>query len=717
VPLDPVQVVAGFLAALGVPPEQIPTELEQAAARYRTRLADKRVLVVLDNAHDVEQVRPLLPGSPGCLVLVTSRQRLAGLVARDGARHLALDVLTPREAHALLAGALGAERVAAEPDAAAELARLCAWLPLALRIGAANLTVAPQRSLAELVDELNQGNRLAALEVEGDEQATVRAAFDHSYRALNRPARRLFRLLGLVSGPDVSAQAAAALAQITPERAEGLLGRLTDAHLLTQPTPGRYAFHDLLRAYAIEQAHTQDTHVERDQATQRLLDFYLHTTDAAARLLYPHVLRLPLPPSDTPPPATRFDRRARAQAWLDAERPNLVAAIGHAAAHGPRPAAWRLADALRGYFWLRMHTVDWLAVAHAGLAAADADGELRGQAAAHLSLAAFHHRQSEHEHAIAHSMRAAALSQQTGWLQGQSTALGNLGLGDLELGQPQQAADHLTHALGIDRHTGWLAGQAVKLTNRGVALLELGRLHEAADDAAQALEHYRRLGSRSGEAMALTNLGETDHLLGRLQAALDHVARALSLFREVGDRRGEAEILCLLAAVHRDRGRTTRALELAEAAVALARDLGDRKYEASALDTLATIHQRLGRPDQALACAQQALALAHEAGYRLHESHALTTLAGIQLDQGQHQQARKHAKQALDLHRATGQRLGQARSLVTLGRAMQATGDNDTARGHFTEALALFSECGSPEAGQVQTFLRALRLGAVADRG
>ncbi len=626
-PLEQIQALAGFLGVLGVPAEQIPTEVEQAAGMYRSLLAGKRVLVVLDNARDADQVRPLLPGSPGCLVLVTSRERLAGLVAHEGARPLALDVLTPAEAHDLLALVLGAERVAAEPEAAAELVRLCAYLPLALRIAAADLAFRPQRTIAALVAKLAEGNRLAALELSGDERAAVRAAFDLSYAGLTNEARRLFRLLALVPGADVTAAAAAALAGTTPEQAGGMLERLADAHLLAEPIPDRYAFHDLLRLHAAERADAEETAEERAAAIHRLLDWYLHTADAAARLLNPERLRLPLPASDPPPPVTQFDDHTQALAWLDAERANLVATVQHAAANGPLPAAWLLATALRSYYWYGMHAVDWLAVADAGLAAAEMGGDLRAQAAAHLNLAALHQHQGQYQQAIQRCARALRQCRQSGWLDGQSAALNNLGLVYMELGQLHQAVDHLTQGLEIDRQTGWLAGQAVKHANLGNVCLELGRLHQAVDHQSQALALSRQAGGRASQAIDLANLGEAYHALGRLAEAGDHLTNALTLLRETGNRAGEAETLGVLAAVHRDAGHHTHALELAEAAVALARKTGDRQYEANALDTLATIHQRLGDPDQARACAEQAHALARRIGYRLLEGRTLTTPA------------------------------------------------------------------------------------------
>ncbi len=269
-PLPPAEALAQLLRALGVPAAQVPPELEEAAGTYRSLLAGRRVLVVLDNAASPDQVRPLLPGSPTCLVVVTSRNQLRGLVAKDDARLLTLDVLGRDEAAALVGRVIGDARVRAEPAATAELARLCAHLPLALRIAGANLADHPGQPIADYTAELAEGDRLAKLVVGGDEQTAVRSSLDLSYQRLAPPERRLFRLLGLVPGPDVSAAAAAALAGTTPERAELVLDRLALAHLLARRAPGRFAVHDLLRLYAIDRALREESEQEREVATRRL---------------------------------------------------------------------------------------------------------------------------------------------------------------------------------------------------------------------------------------------------------------------------------------------------------------------------------------------------------------------------------------------------------------------------------------------------------------
>jgi DNA-binding SARP family transcriptional activator len=278
-PLRPIDALAGFLPALGVPAAEVPDQVEQAAALYRSLLAGRRMLVVLDNTRSPGQVRPLLPASPGCAVVLTSRDQLRGLIARDGAVRLDLDVLAPREARRLLTRLLGAERVDAEPEAEAELVRLCGYLPLALRIAAANLSGRPRTTVAAYAAELAGGDRLRALEAGEDTDAAVRVAFDRSYAALPAAARRLFRLLGLVPGAGIGPPAAAALAATDAAAAAALLDRLASAHLAGERAPNRYVLHGLLRRYAADRASAEDSPAEREAALGRLLDHYLHGAD------------------------------------------------------------------------------------------------------------------------------------------------------------------------------------------------------------------------------------------------------------------------------------------------------------------------------------------------------------------------------------------------------------------------------------------------------
>jgi DNA-binding SARP family transcriptional activator/tetratricopeptide (TPR) repeat protein len=734
-PMRPIEALTGFLHALGVPAEQVPTGLEQAAALFRSLTCDQRLLILLDDAHTADQVRPLLPGGGGCLVLVTSRSTLGGLIAREGASRVALDVLDYADAQSLLARILGADRVAAEPDAAADLARVCGRLPLALRIAAANLNDQPARAIATYVAELSDGDRLGGLTVAGDEHSAVRVAFDLSHATVPAAAQRLFRLLSLVPGQDVTVATAAALGGIEVREAAGLLDHLAEAHLLGQPAPDRFAFHDLLRVYATEHALGAEPATERLAALDRLLHWYRSMADAAARKLYPTMLRLPAGDDLSTDDDGPFDDHTDALAWLDSERANLVAVIVHAAERGPYRAAWLLADTLRGYFWHRSFVVDWLTVAGAGLSAATADGEAPARAAAHLSLADCHRCQSRNERAIEHYRAALALAERTEWLNCQATVLSGIGIAHGQGGRLADAAAHFQRALAIDRRTGRLAGQTAALGNLGIVYRELGRLTESADHHAQALVINRQLESPGGIAIDLSNLGEAYHALGQLGRAREHLDRALALQREVGDRAGEAETLRRLADVHLDTG-LPDALDLAATALELAREAGERRFEADALNTLgavltndkrlddavrafrqalriaqecrsnypavvahtgmAVVRLRGNRRQEAAGHARQAISLGRRGGFAALEAIAQTVLAEVNLGRGETEHASTNAQRALAVLTRSRHRLGQARALVVLGTVRHRMGDTSGAVGHWQRALALFAAAGAP---------------------
>jgi tetratricopeptide (TPR) repeat protein len=678
-PLPAVDALAAVLRALAVPPDQIPVE-EQAAARLlRSVLADRRVLIILDNAASADQVRPLVPASPRSVVLVTSRDRLGGLVARDGARRLTLDVLAADEADALLARVLGADRVAAEPAAVTDLARACAYLPLALRVAAANVVGRSVPRVADYLAELAGDERLAALDIDGDPASAVRGAFEVSYEAIAADARRLFCLIGLVPGPDISAETAAALADVPHRAAVRLLDRLAAAHLVGQPASGRYASHDLLRQYAADRAVSDLTELERGAALRRLHRHYLAHADAAAKILYGHRLRLPVagayavPAGASRRPGPAFTDAA-ALAWLDAERANLVAAIEAAAGAGPRPLAWLLADTLRGYFWLRMHTTDWANAARWALAAADADRDPLARASALLSLGDLHYQLSDYGRAIDHYAGALAASEATGWLPAQAAALGNLGVAHRDLGQPLIAVEFLRRALELCRAQGSPAAEAVTLVCLGRTHLQLGAPVEAAACCLEATRLYRDVGSRLGEATALGDLGDALHAMGRLDEAMDHLRRALPLTREIGDRVNEACVMVSLAAVHRDAGRVEEALQTASAAAALAADVGNPMVEADALITLASVHRRLGRHREAGRHDRRALELSRGTGDRYREAQALVGLAADDGPGGPGEPdgttgALDHARAALAIAREVGFRGVEERAVTLIERA------------------------------------------------
>ena len=644
-PLRPIQALARFLRALGVPASQVPTDTDEAAAQLRSLLAERRVLVVLDDANHPDHVRPLLPNGSGCLVVITSRERLGGLIAREGAVRIGLEVLEAAEAHDLLAGLIGPARVAAEPDATQRLASLCGYLPLALRIAAANLVAQPKPRIAGYTELLSAG-RLAELSVDDDEHAAIRVAFDHSYASLPEAAQRMFRLLGPVPGVSADADAAAALAGVAPVEAARLLDRLASAHLVEEETvPGRYVMHDLIREYAAQRAGPEESR----NALAGLYSYYAGRAAAAADRMYPHVLRIPV---DSP--QAGFDGASDAAAWLDAERANLVAAATRAAEDGFRPVAWRLADTLRGYLYLRMGTEEWRAVAEAGLAAAEADGQSQAQAAALSSLGTLHWAQGRHAESIEAFRRALALARACGWVEGEAAALGNLGNLQWAVGHLDEAAEHYRHALAVHEEADATPSQATALGNLGLVYFGQGDLARAEEHHSRALLLHRKTGSRSGEARTLSHLGEVYHAQDRLEEALAALEESLRLTRTLGDRNNEGDALRSLAAVLGDLGRTTHALEVAGEAVALARENGDRRLEAGALTTRADVHLMLGQVWTAVSGHCDALRIARDVGDRYLEAEALIGLAAAETEVGQEESATDLLRQALAIGIAGG---------------------------------------------------------------
>ncbi|WP_441128797.1 BTAD domain-containing putative transcriptional regulator [Nonomuraea sp. H19] len=737
-PVEPSAALEMLLRALDVPPERLPAELDARSALLRTVLAERRMLLLLDNARDEAQVRPLLPGAQS-LVLITSRNQLRGLAAREGALRVTLDVFSPDETHSLLVSLLDRDRLRANPQAAKDLGDLCAGLPLALRIAAANLDGNPHLDLVGYVAELRRGNRLAALEAGDDEATAVRATFDLSYTALAEPERRLFSLLGLLPGMDFTSATTAAIAGCSTAEVRQSLDRLAAFHLIRPHGPDRYTFHDLLRLYAAEHARSDEAPGELLEARRRLHDWYFHSVLATAQLLHPQHVRLPPPPLTSTVQPETFDSEEHAVAWLEAEHTNLVAMIHHLVRHGPGEMAWRLTDALRGHFWKSRRLDDWLACAQAALTVAEAEGDRAGQAVMQLSLANAHMNQDRHEQAIALYARTLSLAEEVGWLDCQGSAVGGLGHVYQRLGYPQQAVEHLDKALALMRQTGRKRGQAAYLNNLAVVYHQLGRLDVVLDHLGQALD------LTPDNPAVFCNMGDACHSLGRLDEAARHLKEGLSLNHQRGDRGGEMGCLSGLAAVYRDLGRHAEALELGGKALMMSHDVGDHLRRAYALNILGVLHHDAGRYHEALTLHQQALdvtkqggnrhpevvsligladaarslghlsdasahaerayAIARDRSFRVLEGLALTALAQTSIARAAWSQAATQANEAIQLHRATGHRLGEARALRVLGDALYKGEDVSTAVPYWREALSLFSAIGCPEATKVSSLI------------
>lgn len=541
--VNPAEVIRGFLDAFGVRPESVPGSLDAQAAQYRSLLAGRRVLVVLDNARDADQVRPLLPGSPGCLVVVTSRDQLTSLVAVEGAHPLMLDLLAPAEARDLLARRLGSHRVAAEPHAANEIAVLCARLPLTLAIVAARGATHPAFPLSALADELRDTRgRLNAFD-EGDPAAGVRAVFSWSYHTLSSEAARLFRLLGLHPGPDIAVPAAASLAGASEGQVRSLLAKLARAHLVTEHSPGRYTFHDLLRVYAAELAYAHDTEEERHAANRRMLDHCLHTAHAADRLLRPHQMPISLAAPYGKLTRENLADHQQALAWFSTEHAVLLAAIDKAAATGFHTHAWQLAWTLTEFFDRRGHLHDWAASQQTALEAARQLPDLSGRAHAHRDLGRAYAQLGRLADAYRHLHRAAELFKKAGDSVYQAHTHHSLG-GVLDRqGRPLEALHHARQALDLFQASGDKAGQASAISAVGWYHVHLGQLHEAADYCREALTIQQGVGDRRGQAATWHNLGDAHRLLGRHSQAIKCYQQCIDLYSNLGDRYYKAIVL------------------------------------------------------------------------------------------------------------------------------------------------------------------------------
>jgi tetratricopeptide (TPR) repeat protein len=600
-PVTPDQVLDRFLRALDVPAESIPADSEARAALYRSLLAGRRFLVVLDNAATAGQVRPLLPGITGCLVLVTSRSMLSGLVARDGAYRVGLGLLSEAEAVDLLRKVTAGYRPEDDPGEFQELARLCARLPLALRIAAERAGSRPQMPLRELIADLRDESGLwDALTAEtDDESAAVRTVFAWSYRALSKDASRLFRLLGLHPGPDFGSSAAAALAGSTAGRTRRLLDDLVGAHLLEQPLPGRFLFHDLLRAYAIDQAHSEETVETADAAVRRVLLWYLHTAIAATRVLAPEGQSGELAELDESVSVATFTGYGEANAWYERERTNLLTVSRVAESRAMDDIAWQIAVVLYPVYSDRSQFDDWITTSSLALTAVRRSGSRAGEAEVLDSLGKAHVQSGDREAGIDFQHVALEIRRELGDRAGVMNSTNALGLARLR-GRESDAALSLfeqANAIAVELDDDdWIA---ITLNNIANVYLDFERYQEAADLLGRALVIYRRHGNSGGVGDALRGLSHARRGLRDPDAALGLISEALDIAREQENQAWEGFWLVELGQVHRDLGDFTEALTAYQRAAMVQRRLGDRVREALALDATGEAYQHLGRYDEA----------------------------------------------------------------------------------------------------------------------
>jgi len=574
-PVTPENAISRFLTSLGVPYHRIPVELGERSALFRTLMADRRMLLLLDNARDAEQVRPLLPAAPSCRVLITSRSRLSGLAVREGAQRIALETLELRDAVQLLRRAIG-PRAGAQPGGIAALAQLCGLYPLALRIAADHLAADGDISITRAVTQLTAASsRLGILTVPDDDASTVRTVFTWSYQALPTPARRLFRLLSVPGGADIALPACAALAGMGAAECAGLLGVLCEAYLAEESAPGRYRVHDLLRLFAAECAAAEECAADRDQAALRLAQWYLRSAAAARIALDSYLPPLPLPAAELAVPPMSFADEAAALAWCDVERANLTAAALSARDNGWYEIGWKLPTALFAFFDRCKHYGDWIATHQAAAESARLAGDREAEGKVLCNLGSAYRPMQRFDEAVSHYHRALELFREVGWRQGEAKVLGNLAGTYHDAGQNDHGVTTGLAALALFRELDDSYGEALCLSNLGNAYADLGQHDSALASQNLALELFRALGDRRGAARALSGRGVALTRLGRPQEAVPLITTAERDFAALGDQHEQASTLTELAETYLALARPADARRCADRAAELFEAIGE----------------------------------------------------------------------------------------------------------------------------------------------
>jgi DNA-binding SARP family transcriptional activator/tetratricopeptide (TPR) repeat protein len=705
-PVTPQEALTGFLLALGVTPERIPVDLGQQAGLYRSLMTVRRMLVLLDNAADTAQVRLLLPGAAHSAVVVTSRGRLGELAALYDAHHLALAPLASTDSVELLAGARPGGWSPEERPLADDLAELCGHLPLSLRIAAANLRLSGRSGLADQLARLRAG-RLDALVLDGADDFAVRTTFDYSYAALPPEVRRLYRLVGAAPGPDLAVAAAAALADQPLAQTQRQLDQLTEAHLLDVSDDLRYRMHDLVRAYAVECFARDETPERRQAAIGRFLDFYLHTVRAATDLACPMGFE-PLPAPGAGARPLTFDAEQDAMAWLERERPSLVAAVRHAAESSNVDTAawaWTCTRHLQRYFWFRRHSVDWLIMGEAALAAARRVGDVRAQGRMLNFLGVAHWALGAYDTAIELTKGALEVCERLGVLTAQAASLSNLSGLYRAKGDPAQAVAYGERSVMLYDRLNDPIGHANAELNLAMIRIDIGDLDRAAAQLTRVVARYRANGYADGEASALGTLGVINEHRGRRDDAIANARDALAMLRDNGSRVNrigaraimltiaadadslaalvelvaearelqdaeiEADTLCRTGTVAASLGRYAEAADHFLAALTVARNAGERHLIIDAQAGLAAARCHLDPTPERLVEVREAVDLAAANGLTIRRSTALTIEAEIALRLGEPARAAEAARAALDVHVSCGAEPWRRRAQAVLDRA------------------------------------------------
>ncbi|RZU51348.1 DNA-binding SARP family transcriptional activator [Krasilnikovia cinnamomea] len=699
----PEEALSGFLSALGAPANRVPHNPDQQRALFRSMLAGRRVLLVLDNAGSPEQVRPLLPGSPSCSVIVTSRDNLSGLSAVNGAHRVPVDPVTALEAEALLSRIIGADRIDSEPQAVAKLATACGFLPLALRIAASNVAAAPGQTIAGHAEDLRSDDRLVALTIDGDDQASVRIAFDHSYRELEPETARLFRLVSLAPGPDFDRYTAASLAGVSPAVARRTLSRLAMANLVQHHGSDRYRFHDLIREYATAQA-SHDGPEACLAALRRLLDYYLCTCEAASQLLYPDLPRLRKAEQAAASVRPSWTDSLEALDWLEKEVMNLVSIIREPALQECGAPVWLLADSLLGFFIRQRQDSAWLTTLQSALAAAERVGDRTATAALQRGRGRLHFRRNEFADSLACYRRSVEISREIGDRAGEGRDLIGLGSVAFEMQDYLEAARYMEEALPLLRDSGHREGGTTALMNLGIALLMLGDADRGVKCLTGSRSLAEELNLRNLSHRATAGLAMLQSWRGAFDEAAKEFESVLDSWTELGYVEGQAETLRNLAEVRLESGHAEEAIDLAQQSLGLAEQADAKWMVMGAHVTLGEAHLALGDVEAAHERLTIAASLtAPGCGYWY--PYTVLGLAGCRRITGDHEGAVGLAREVVENQRP---RL-RARAHAELARIASALGNDAEAVDHARLACDISGAYGyRPEGERARGILREL---------
>jgi DNA-binding SARP family transcriptional activator/tetratricopeptide (TPR) repeat protein len=700
--LQPAEALHRLLQMLSVPAAQIPKSLGERAGLWRAHLSHRRAVVILDDAAGPDQIRPLLPAAGQCLILITTRRRLADVSV---ARTLTLDVLSVDEAITLFRRIAGESR-AMDGDQVAATVGLCGRLPLAIQLTAGRIAQSGPPALDDLIAELSQSP--AWLGGTGAASPEVIAAFDLSYRALEPDYQRFFRCLGLSPCATVSVPAAAALSGCTLPEAERALAVLFDCHLLTQAPDGQFRLHDLIRGYAAARARRDDPDPAQRQAVTRLLDYYLQTADRADRMLHPFRRRPDVQVSAIPIGSPALSTPEEAASWLESEWRNILQAAHHAGRHEWRQTCADLSSLLADFLEIRAYWDEAIAAHTLGLQVSRYLADPARIAQASLALSVVRQQTGRHEVAIPLAEEAASIYRSLADRRGEAEALDQIGLAHQRTARSREALAYFQEARILYGASADRRGVADTLSHAGIACWHLGRYPEANTHLRDALSLYRDVGDRRGEAKALNNLGRVHLYNGQHQDALDAYQRSLQIFREIGGPQNEAILYQNIGSVHRYKGSYEEALSACRRALAIYRSIGDLPDEADALNDIGAIYQSAACYDEALIHHQKARLIAEEIGNLSQQLIALRMIADIHRGSGRYVEALDHYDSALKLAREIGDQYEEGKILEGIAESTLYTQRRDAARIVFRQALDIFERLGVPEAESARTRIETM---------